>query len=100
MAGLDPAIHGSASRWMAASRAAMTGVEVALPRALRCQFRIAHMARPAMFLEIALVIVLGLPEGGGGLDLGHHRLLPLARCLDLGLFLRRDAGLLRVLGED
>ena len=39
---------------------------------------VAHMARTAMLLEITLVIILGLPEGGGGFDLGHHRLLPAA----------------------
>ena len=39
------------------------------------QFREAHMASAAMLLEIALVIVLGAPEGGGGLDLGDDRRL-------------------------
>ena len=36
---------------------------------------VADVARAAMLLEIALVIVLGRPEGGGGLDLGDNGLL-------------------------
>jgi len=42
------------------------------------QLRKGDVARPAVLLEIALVAFLGLPEGGGGLDLGDYRLLPLA----------------------
>src|SRR5471032_1109759 len=72
--------------------------------AARCRFRLqlrkANMARTAMLLEIALMAFLGLPEGGGGLDLGDHRLLPLARCFEFGLLLGGDAGLFRAMGED
>ena len=59
------------------------------------QLRKGHMAVAAMLLEIALVAFLGLPEGGGGLDLGDDGPGPFAGGFGLGLFLGGDAGLLR-----
>src|SRR5689334_3919718 len=52
----------------------------------------------AALLEVALVVLLGAPERGGGLDLGHDRVAKaLLRALD---DLARGLGLLVRLGED
>src|ERR1700744_3263697 len=53
-----------------------------------------------MFLEVALVTFLCLPEGGGRLDLGHYRGLPLATGSHLGPYLGGDARLGFTMGEN
>src|SRR5258708_1596124 len=58
------------------------------------------MAMAAMFLEVALMIILGAPEGGGGLDLGPVGRLPFAGGLDRRFPLPGDALLFRAVGED
>ena len=58
------------------------------------------MAMAAMLLEIALVVFLGLPEGGRGLDLGDDQLAPLAGGRDLVPLLRCHPSLLWAVGKD
>ena len=43
-----------------------------------------------MFLKVVLVVILGLPPGTGGSDLGDDGILPLAGTVDFGFHLFRD----------
>src|SRR5258707_11141160 len=64
------------------------------------EFLVGHMAGAAMLLEIALVVLLGRPEGRRVLDLGDDRLLERARFRQRRDLLACDARLLRRGGEN